>query len=131
MNRMIIKWILWGFVFVLFSCETMQQQDYFFNEIVVRNRSYDPVQDVEIRVDKTHRVFSCTNIAPRASCSNSFHKRKYQHNPIQVTWTYHNRKRTMKEFVLEVPGTLNPERPLRGVLEIKPDGTIATYFEQQ
>ena len=126
-----MKALLWGFVFVLFSCETLQQQTYFFNEIVVRNRSFDPVQNVQIRVDKTHRVFSCTNIAPRASCSNSFQKRKYQHNPIQVTWVYHNRTRAKKEFVLEVPRTMQPEQPLRGVLEIRSDGTIATYFEQQ
>jgi len=115
---------------LLSACGTVVKPVYYYNEIVVRNSTFYPVKDVEIRANRTNKVFKCSNIAPRASCSDTFPKRKYQGNPIKITWVYHDRKKETKEFVLAIPESMDRTIPLRGVLEIKSDGTIATYYEQ-
>jgi len=117
-------------LFLLSACSSVLKPVYYYNEIVVRNSTFYPVKDVKIHASRTGQVFKCSNIAPRASCSNSFPKRKYQGNPIKITWVYHDHKNQTKEFVLAIPESMDKAIPLRGVLEIKSDGTIATYLEQ-
>ena len=117
-------------VVLIVACETMQRQAYYYNEIIVRNSTFGSIQDVKVRADKTGKVFRCTNIAPRASCSNSFGKKEYQGNPIDISWVYNDRLNVEKDIILKVPKSMDPLMPIQGVLEIKQDGSIATYFEQ-
>lgn len=118
------------FFLLLSSCASLPEQHYYYNEIVVRNNSRSVLQNVEIKAHKTHRIFQCSNVAPHASCSNSFTKRKYQHSPITISWITQDQRRAKKEFILEVPESMDKSKSLRGVLEIKSDGGIASYFEQ-
>jgi len=114
----------------LTSCTTSTEHAYYYNEILIRNNTSSPLADVVIQVKKTNKVFRCSNIAPRGTCSNRFQKKKYQHNSITITWLYNNRSRLQRQILLEVPKTADPAYPLRGVLVIKQDGSIQTYFEQ-
>ena len=76
------------------------------------------------------RVFSCGNIALRGICSNKFPQRRYMKNPIWAAWVFGNTAGQTAAFVLDVPAKFAISFPLRGVLEISPQGTISAYFEQ-
>ena len=115
---------------LLLSCATSHQPRYKYNQIMVENHSRTLIRNVTITVSGTGRSFSCGNIAPLGICSNRFPRRDYQGNPIQVDWTFGNSTRQSGEFVVEVPAAFQTSQPLRGVLAINPEGSIAAYFEQ-
>ncbi|MCP4982814.1 MAG: hypothetical protein GY935_20240 [Gammaproteobacteria bacterium] len=115
---------------LLSACATVYEPQYYYNEILIINRSRELIQDVKISVSETGRGFSCGNIAPRGICSNKIPRRPYMKNPIRIAWVFGNTARQTNEFVLEVPATMDIALPLRGVLEISPRGSISAYFEQ-
>ncbi len=115
---------------LLSACATVNAPQYFYNEILIINKSRELIQDVKISVSNTGRGFSCGNIAPRGICSNRIPGRPYMKNPIRIAWVFGNTARQTSEFVLEVPATMDPEVPLRGVLEISSRGLLSAYFEQ-
>jgi hypothetical protein len=120
--------ILWLW---LTACATAYQPTYFFDEILLVNKSRQLVQDVTITASESGRRFSCGNIAPLGICSNKFRPRRYQQRPIQIAWIFGNNARETREFVLEVPSSFETGLALRGVLEITPAGSISAYFEQE
>ncbi len=115
---------------LLSACATVNAPQYFYNEILIINKSRELIQDVKISVSETGREFSCGNIAPRGICSNKIPSRQYMKNPIRIAWVFGSTARQTNEFVLEVPATMDTAVPLRGVLEISPQGSIAAWFEQ-
>jgi hypothetical protein len=120
---------------LLSSCATSYESLYSYNEILIINRSRELIQDVtisagEISTGETNRTFSCGNIAPRGICSDKFPPRRYMKSPIRIGWVFGNTSGQSNEFVLEVPATFSTEIPLRGVLEISPQGSISAYFQQ-
>ena len=115
---------------LLSACATFNEPQYFYNEILIVNKSREMIQDVTISVSKTGSGFSCGNIAPRGICSNKIPQRRYMKNPIRIAWVFGNTARQTNEFVLEVPATMDTTLPLRGVLAISPQGAISAYFEQ-
>lgn len=112
------------------ACTSVAEKQYYYNEIVIHNKTTTPVRNVAIRVPNTHAVFSCGYIAPGSFCSNKFQKRKYLGNPIKISWEFHAARRSSDEFVLKLPAGLQEDIPFRGVLEITPNGSIRTYVEQ-
>ena len=114
---------------MLTACSTIIKQDYYYNEIVLRNNLPRAVTDVKVKVEKTQAIFSCGYILPGTTCSTKFPKRKYLGNQIHVTWSYDDYKQTPGKFVLKMPKGLDTTTPLRGVLEVSRNGIINTYFE--
>jgi hypothetical protein len=112
------------------ACISKPGKHYYYNEIVIHNKSNIAVRNVAIRVPNTNAVFSCGYIAPGTFCSNKFQKRKYLGNPIQISWEFHGAKRSSEEFVLELPTAIKENTPFRGVLDITPKGDIISYVEQ-
>ena len=112
------------------ACATLNEPQYFYNEILIINKSRELIQDVKISVSETGRGFSCGNIAPRGICSNKIPRRQYMKNPIRIDWVFGSTARQTNEFVLEVPATMDTAVPLRGVLEISPQGSLSAWFEQ-
>ncbi len=115
---------------LLSSCATSYESLYSYNEILIINRSKQLIQDVTISAGETNRTFSCGNIAPLGICSDKFPERRYMKSPIRIGWVFGNTSGQSNDFVLEVPATFSTEFPLRGVLEISPQGSISAYFEQ-
>ena len=115
---------------LLSSCATSYEPQYFYNEILVINKSREVIQDVRVSAEATGRSFNCGNIAPLGICSNKTPLRLYMKSPITIAWIFGNTARQTDEFILEVPALMNREFPLRGVLEISPQGSISAYFEQ-
>jgi len=115
---------------LLSSCATNYESAYSYNEILIINRSRQLIQDVTISAAGTNRTFSCGNIAPLGICSDKFPERRYLKNPIRIGWIFGNTSGQTDEFILEVPATFSTALPLRGVLEISPQGSISAYFQQ-
>lgn len=115
---------------LLSSCVTSYESPYSYNEILIVNRSRQLIQDVTISAGETNRRFSCGNIAPLGICSDKFPRRPYLKSPIRISWVFGNTSGQSNDFVLEVPATYSTEFPLRGVLEISPQGSISAYFQQ-
>ena len=115
---------------LLSACATSFKPAYFYNEVLIVNKSRQLVQDVTISSGETGRTFSCGNIAPLGICSDKFPRRPYLNNPIRISWVFGNTSGQSSDFVLEVPATYSTEFPLRGVLEISPQGSISAYFQQ-
>ena len=115
---------------LLSSCATSYESPYSYNEILIINRSRELIQDVTISSDETNRTFSCGNIAPLGICSDKFPERRYMKSPIRIGWVFGNTSGQSDEFILEVPSTFSTALPLRGVLEISPQGSISAYFQQ-
>ena len=116
--------------FLITSCATFSEPVYFYNEIVIMNKSREVIQDVTISAGETGRRFSCGNIAPLGICSNKTPPRQYMKNPITLAWVFGSTARQIDDFILEVPISMTTEFPLRGVLEISPRGSVSAYFQQ-
>ena len=114
---------------LLASCASVSKPQYHINEIVVVNNSRAIVQDVAIRSSATGRVFACGNVAPLGICADRFPNRRLAEGPVVVEWTLGG-KRGSATLPVEVPAYIVTGRPLRGVLEIGPDGRVAGRFEQ-
>ena len=112
------------------ACATAHKPTYHYDEILIVNNSRQLIQDVTITARETGRSFSCGNIAPLGICSNKIPPRRYTYSPIRIAWTIGSSARQTDEFVLNVPATMHIGLPLRGVLDISPQGAISTYFEQ-
>jgi hypothetical protein len=120
-------------VALLFSaCATSSDNAprYTYNEVLIINNSKELIQNVTIRSADNERFFSCDNIAPLGICSNRFGRRPYKQDPFSIEWVFGNRARQTDEVTVKVPAYSSPGVPLRGVLEISPQGTITAYFEQ-
>lgn len=103
---------------------------YTYNEILIINNSRELIQEVTISSAATGRSFSCGNIAPLGICSNKMSPRRYGNSLLQIDWVFGNRARQTDKLSLVVPAFFQPGLPLRGVLEISPQGEISAYFEQ-
>ena len=115
---------------LLSACATVSEPQYHYNEILIINKSRELIQDVKISVSEAGRGFSCGNIAPLGLCANKIPRRPYLRNPIRIAWVFGDIASQTNEFVLEVPATMDIALPLRGVLEISPQGSISAWFEQ-
>ena len=117
-------------ILLISACASGYKPTHYYNEVLIVNNSRQLIQDVRITAKETGRSFSCGNIAPLGICSNKIPQRRYNYSPIQIAWVFGNTARQTDEFVLEVPATMHIGLPLRGVLEISPQGVISARFEQ-
>jgi hypothetical protein len=106
------------------------EPNYTYNEILIINNSKELIKDVSISSAATGRSFSCGNIAPLGICLNRMPRRRYKEGPLQIDWVFGNSARQTDEISPAVPAYFQPGLPLRGVLEISPQGEISAYFEQ-
>lgn len=129
----IMKGIIFLAVALLLSaCATTSDHGpkYTYNEVLIINNSKELIKNVTIRSANNDRFFSCENIAPLGVCSNRFGRRPYKQDPFNIEWVFGNRVQQAEKVTLKVPAYSSPGVPLRGVLEISPQGTISAYFEQ-
>jgi hypothetical protein len=117
---------------LLASCATAYQPTYYYNEIVIQNTASVLLREVSLSSGEGGRSFSCSNIAPKGICSDRFPRRQYMNVPIQVSWALGNSAVASTEILLEWPGRFSSGSsfPLRGIVEVGPQGSISAYFEQ-
>lgn len=110
------------------ACATPYNPRYRVTQILVNNATREPVRDVSIRAGD--RVFSCGNIAPLGICSNRFAGYAYDNTAVEIEWSLGNSAPRRERLEIPVPAVFSTGLPLRGVLEIQPQGGIEAHFEQ-
>jgi len=121
--------VILGSAMVLAACAGSYNPQYRINEVQIVNNSDQAVSDVSIRA--AGRVFSCDNIVPFGFCSDRFPKRNYAGETIEIEWTFGNGAPQSESLQVAVPATFMTGLPLRGVLEVDPQGGIDAHFEQE
>jgi len=125
------KLLIIGFLLLVSACATSHRPSHTFNGVMVVNNSRELLNEVKITVPSNNRSFSCENVAPLGICSNRFGRRRYEHDSIQVEWTYGNAARQSDEFVIKVPATFSTGHPMRAVFTVSPQGEMSAYFDQK
>lgn len=115
---------------LLSSCANIITPEYYYNEIIIHNKTKLAVSNATIRVEKTHAVFQCSYIPSGSQCSNKFPKRKFLGNPIQVSWTFNNRTKISDSFVLQIPAGFDPAIPMQGILNVTSPEEIEASLRQ-
>ena len=117
---------------MLSACATNFDPAYYYDEIVVHNKSEKPVHNLTLSASGSDRSLSCAEIAPSAICRDKFPRRQFMRNPLQVTWESGDAPAQSETTTLETSASLSfgSSFPMRAIIEITADGSISSYFEQ-
>jgi len=117
---------------ILVSCASIIKQDYYYDEIIINNKSSKSVSDVVIKVSETGMMFSCSFIPSQGECSNKFRKRKYRGHSVSLSWIFNNDvKKYSQQIKLQLPKEAKSTKPLKGMLVIDNQGTVNPYLFQE
>lgn len=100
------------------------------DELIILNNSYRDMKNVEIRVERVNRVFTCSNILSKAFCSNRFSPRDYQENAITIAWLDNKTQQKAGPLVVKKPADYNPNTTYTAVVELDAGGEYNAYFKQ-
>jgi hypothetical protein len=120
------------FGLLLSSCATNFDPAFYYDEIVVHNKSEETVRNLTLSASGSDRSLSCAEIAPAAICRDKFPRRQFMRSPLQVTWESGDAPARSEAITLETPATLSfgSSYPMRAIIEITADGSVSSYFEQ-
>ena len=115
---------------LLAGCASGYNPDYFFNEVQVVNLTGATIENVSWQVVNSPKALSCPEVAKFAMCADFFPKRRYPQQGIELSWTEADGS--------EQSGMPNPAIPiyfpaafaLRVVMELREDGNIKAFYEQ-
>lgn len=92
-----------------------------------RNLTGVPIEQVELKVERTGEVASCSYIAPNGYFSTRFPLRVYRENPIVVRWRARSRNHEVGPFVIPVPDPV-PNEPVAAVIRFLAEGRAEALF---
>jgi hypothetical protein len=117
---------------LLSSCATNFDPAFYYDEIIVHNKSGEPIHNLTLTASGSDRSLSCAEIAPNAICRDKFPRRQFMRNPLQVSWESGDAPSRSEATTLETPATLSfgSSFPMRAIIEITADGSVSSYFEQ-
>jgi len=99
-----------------------------FNSLVIQNNSGMALEDVKIKVEKTGALAYCSLILPGSSCSTGFPDKRYQGNPIYISWTHNGQSRVAGPVIVELPEKTYGEVSASALLEFGSPELISTRF---
>lgn len=118
-------------VLVLAGCATGGYRPfYFYNEVHVHNLSGGSITDVNVTVDQNRRKIYCDQVNKNALCDDRFGKRRYYQEGIELSWTDLDGIRKTETMNPNVPIYFVNGIALRVIIEIREDGSVNPYFEQ-
>jgi hypothetical protein len=86
-----------------------------------RNLTDFPIENVELKVESTGNVASCSYISSRGFFATRFPLRAYHGAPIVVHWRSRGRDYVVGPFRMPVPNPL-PDEPVAGVIRFHENG---------
>ena len=92
------------------------------------NASYYPIENVRLSVQKTSGFASCSKILPQAACFTTFPVRKYQGNPVIISWEQNGKPWSTGEIAVEPSEDAAPDEPLYGIIEFGNQGSYITFL---
>ena len=79
--------------------------------MIIENQTLMYVSAVRLLVPVNGQFVSCGNITPESMCSTTFPEAAYTGNPVEITWSLGGQIHSTGQFVLQVPGELDTDRP--------------------
>lgn len=98
--------------------------------MVMENQTQMYVAAVRLLVPVTGNFVSCGNIPPGSMCSSSFPEAAYTGNPVEITWSQGGRIHSTGQFVVQLPGDLDSDRPAQVHIVISGPGLAGAMIVQ-
>jgi len=99
-----------------------------FNSLIIHNNSDVALKDVKIKVEKTGALAYCSLILPESSCSTGFPDKRYQGNPIYISWTHNGQSNVAGPVMVELPQKTYSEKGASALLEFTSPELISARF---
>ncbi|MDH3219045.1 MAG: hypothetical protein OEO19_05865 [Gammaproteobacteria bacterium] len=113
------------------ACATGYHPVYRFNEILVVNLSGATILDVDVRIAESPRTLQCQSVAQNAMCYDRFGSRNYPQRGIELGWTPADGSAKRETVNPRIPAFFMAAFPLRIVIEIRDDGSVNAFYEQE
>jgi hypothetical protein len=117
-------------VFLISACATGYHPAYNFNNVQAVNLTGATIRDVEVSIIDSPKTLACDQVNNYAMCADRFPYRRYPQQGIVLSWTHVDGGHLSETLNPEIPVFFNPTFPLRIVMEIREDGSVKTFYEQ-
>ena len=81
------------------------------NGMLIENQTQAWVSAVRLIVPLTGSFVSCGNVPPGSMCSTTFPEANYTGNPVEITWSQAGQIHSTGQFVVEIPASVDEDRP--------------------
>jgi hypothetical protein len=112
------------------ACATGYNPRYYFNEVQVVNLAGATIQDVSLQVVNSSRALDCAEVVKFAMCADRFGRKYYPQQGVELGWTHPDGSRKSENPNPAIPAFFASAIPLRIVLEVREDGTVKAFYEQ-
>lgn len=112
------------------GCVAGYNPAYRFNEVQVVNLTDATIENLSWRVLGSGKTLNCNEVARFAMCADHFARRRYPQSGLEVNWTHPDGERKTALLSPDVPVTFPSGFPLRIVMEIRADGGVEGFYEQ-
>ncbi len=116
--------------FPVVACATSYHPAYRFNNVQAVNLTGASIRDVAVDIIDSPKFFACDQVNNNAMCADRFPYRPYPQQGIVLSWTHVDGGHLSETLNPEVPVFFNSAFPLRIVMEIREDGSVKTFYEQ-
>jgi hypothetical protein len=113
------------------SCAMDYSPSYRFNEVQAVNLTGDSIRDVRIRIAGSEKMLDCDDVNANAMCADRFAHRPYPQQGIDLSWTHPDGSSKSESMNPDIPIYFNSAFPLRIVMEIRADGSVKPFYEQE
>lgn len=96
----------------------------------MENQTQMYVTAVRLLVPVTGNFVSCGNIPPESMCSTTFPEATYTGNRVEITWSQGGQIHSTGEFVLQLPGDLDNQKPAIVRIVITGQGSAGALLVQ-
>ena len=99
--------------------------------VVIENQTQMWVSAARLLVPLTGNFVSCGNISPGSMCSTTFPESGYKGDPIEITWSQGGQIHSTGQFVMDLPGEVDKERPAMVRIVIAGPGSAGAVIVQR
>lgn len=124
------KFLLLIPVLIASACSMDYQPSYRFNNVQVVNLTGVSIRDVSVNVVGSEKMLACEDVNPNAMCAERFPSRRYPQQGIQLSWAHGDGNRHSETLDPHIATFFNASFPLRIVMEIREDGSVKAFYEQ-
>ena len=118
------------FCLVLAACTTGYNPRYRYNEVQVVNLSTETITDVRLEIVDSPKNLACDEVLMHAMCADRFNRHWYPQQGFRLSWKQPDQGHQQDLVSPAIPLTYNSVFPLRIVMEIKPNGSVKVFYEQ-
>jgi len=99
--------------------------------MLIENQTQMYVSAVRLLVPVTGSFVSCGNISPESMCSTTFPEAAYTGNPVEITWSQGGQIHSTGQFVMQLPGDLDENKPVVVRIVISGPGSAGAMIIQR